>query len=80
MAPKKWEVCDKGWVFKEDWTSEHLYSESYGKPLCLICKQTVLLCKNITSSTTTKANIKEEFTVSLVNLAKGKSAIKKPLW
>jgi uncharacterized RmlC-like cupin family protein len=45
LASKKWKVCDEGRVFKEDWTSEHYFIESDGKPVCLICQKMVFVMK-----------------------------------
>jgi hypothetical protein len=45
MASKKWKVCDKGRVFKEDFTTEYFFIESDGKPVCLICKRMVSVMK-----------------------------------
>jgi hypothetical protein len=69
MASKKRNICEKGRVFKEDWTSEYFFIESDGKPVCLTCQRTVYV------SAITRANIKENLIVSLVKLGKGKSAI-----
>jgi hypothetical protein len=45
MASKKRKVGDEGSVFKEGWTSEYFFTESDGKPVCLICQRTVPVMK-----------------------------------
>jgi hypothetical protein len=45
MASKKWKVCDKGRVFKEDWSSKYFFIESDGESVCLICQRMVSVMK-----------------------------------
>ena len=44
-ASKKRKVADEGRVFNEEWLKNYFMIEHNGKPLCLVCKQTIAVMK-----------------------------------
>ena len=45
-ASKKRKVADEGRVFNEEWLKNYFMIEHNGKPLCLVCKQTIAVMKD----------------------------------
>ena len=42
---QKRKYCNENRVFNEQWTMQYLFIESNGKPLCLICQETISVVK-----------------------------------
>ena len=42
---RKRKYCDENRVFNEQWIMQYLFIESNGKPLCLICQETIFVVK-----------------------------------
>jgi hypothetical protein len=45
LLQKKRKVTDKGWIFKEQQTSNYFSTYSNSKPMCLICKESLSVLK-----------------------------------